>query len=71
MTFLKTFSPNVQAFLDMIAWCEGTIDIGDNGYNCLFGATVSRPKVFTDYSDHPRIRTYETHKALQEHLKKP
>lgn len=43
--------PNVKAFLDMIAWSEGTSRVAgsDNGYNVLVGGTL-----FTGYADHPR-----------------
>lgn len=43
--------PNVKAFLDMIAWSEGTSRVAgsDNGYNVLVGGTL-----FTGYDDHPR-----------------
>lgn len=41
---------NVKAMLDVIAWCEGTKDKGDDGYNILFGGGK-----FTSYKDHPRI----------------
>lgn len=41
---------NVKAFLDMLAFSEGTIHYGKNdGYDVLFGGGT-----FTDYSDHPR-----------------
>lgn len=39
---------NERAFLDMIAWSEGTS--GDNGYRMLFGGGL-----FDSYADHPRI----------------
>jgi len=40
-------TPEVRAWLDTIAWCEGTS--GANGYNIMFtGAT------FEGYGDHPR-----------------
>jgi len=44
-------TPNQKAFLDMIAYSEGTssISISDNGYNVIVGGTL-----FYDYSDHPR-----------------
>ena len=44
-------SPNRKAFLDMIAFSEGTSTVkgSDNGYNVLVGG-----KLFTGYSDHPR-----------------
>ena len=42
---------NRRAFLDMIAWSEGTSTIAesDNGYNVLVGG-----KLFFTYNDHPR-----------------
>lgn len=45
---------NRKAFLDAIAWAEGTAGKGDNGYNVLFGGGL-----FHGYTDHPRIRFYE------------
>lgn len=42
---------NVRAFLDMIAYSEGTARAGDNGYNVMFGG-----RLFTSYADHPRQR---------------
>lgn len=39
---------NERAFLDMIAWAEGTS--GENGYRMLFGGGL-----FDSYADHPRI----------------
>jgi muramidase (phage lysozyme) len=48
---------NRTAFLDMIAWSEGTSTIpgSDNGYNVLCGATPAHPLLFHSYADHPRI----------------
>jgi muramidase (phage lysozyme) len=43
---------NVQAFLSMIRYSEGTA--GASGYMTLFGGGL-----FYDFSDHPRIRFYE------------
>lgn len=42
---------NVLAFLDMLAWSEGTstIKASDDGYNVIVGGGL-----FSDYSDHPR-----------------
>lgn len=40
---------NRTAFLDMVAWAEGTAGHGDGGYNVVVGYTS-----FDDYSDHPR-----------------
>jgi len=42
-------NPNRKAFLDMIAFSEGTAHLGDNGYNVLVGG-----KLFDGYADHPR-----------------
>lgn len=44
-------SKNLQAFLDMIAYSEGTDRFGDEkGYNVLVGGTL-----FHSYGDHPRV----------------
>lgn len=46
---------NEQAYLDMIAACEGTT--GDYGYRALFGYTPSNNRVFDNgYATHPNIR---------------
>ena len=42
-------SPNLKAFLDMIAVSEGTAGKGDNGYNVIVGGSL-----FESYDDHPR-----------------
>jgi lysozyme len=47
---------NVRAFLDMIAYAEGTA--GANGYRTLFGGGL-----FSSYADHPRQRFPFTNKA--------
>jgi muramidase (phage lysozyme) len=41
-------SANLSAFLDTIAFSEGTINLGDNGYNVMCGG-----RLFSDYSKHP------------------
>jgi len=45
---------NVVAFLDMLAWSEGTDDdqqpTKDRGYDVIVGG-----KLFTGYADHPRV----------------
>lgn len=50
-------SPNLRAFLQMIAVSELTarlIAISDNGYNVLVGSTRDHPRLFSSYADHPR-----------------
>ncbi len=44
---------NQKAFLDLIAWSEGTTRVqgSDDGYNVLVGG-----KLFEGYTDHPRIK---------------
>lgn len=46
---------NVLAFLDMLAWSEGTSTIrgSDNGYNVVVGGGL-----FNGYADHPRLKVY-------------
>lgn len=51
------WSDNMGAFLEVLAYCEGTAGRGDNdGYDVLFGYTDSNHVVFTDYSKHPHIK---------------
>lgn len=47
----RSIGPNVRAFLDMLAWSEGTsrIAASDDGYNVLVGGAL-----FSSYQDHPR-----------------
>lgn len=40
---------NLKAFLSLIAFSEGTIGKGNNGYNVIVGG-----KLFNVYGDHPR-----------------
>lgn len=49
MATIKNVSQNLRAFLDLIAWSEGTYSRGENGYNVIVGGTT-----FTTYADHPR-----------------
>ncbi|WP_371369939.1 glycoside hydrolase family 104 protein [Pseudomonas sp. QL9] len=47
---------NVRAFLDMLAWCEGTSispATKNDGYDVIVTGVNGLPEVFTDYSDHP------------------
>ncbi len=46
-------TPNEKAFLDTIAFSEGTYGKGDDGYNVLVGGSF-----FDGYDDHPRISVY-------------
>jgi muramidase (phage lysozyme) len=46
---------NEQAYLDMVAACEGTNY--DDGYRALFGFTPSNGRIFDNgYATHPNIR---------------
>lgn len=50
---MQTINPQRKAFLDMLAWSEGT-DNGrqptkNHGYDVIVGGSL-----FTDYGDHPR-----------------
>ncbi len=48
--------PNVAAFLDMIAFAEGTAThplTRNRGYDVIVTGMDGVPEVFTDYSDHP------------------
>lgn len=47
---------NLDAFLDMIAFCEGTA--GPDGYRTMFGG-----RLFDSYADHPRVRFSYTNLA--------
>jgi muramidase (phage lysozyme) len=44
---------NRSAFLDTIATSEGTIHLGDNGYNVLVGG-----QLFKSYATHPNIKVF-------------
>jgi len=48
---------NRCAFLDMIAWSEGTSRIpnSDDGYRVLVGATPAHPLLFDSYVAHPNV----------------
>lgn len=50
-----TLPNNLAAFLDMIAFSEGTSSHGDDGYNVLVGSTPRHPLLFDSYSRHPGI----------------
>lgn len=49
-------SKNLKAFLDMLAWSEGTSTspvTKNNGYDVIVTGIDKKPEVFTDYADHP------------------
>ncbi|CAI1769481.1 Phage lysozyme [Serratia fonticola] len=49
-------SKNLQAFLDMLAWSEGTSTSAatkNNGYDAIVTGIDKKLEIFTDYSDHP------------------
>lgn len=48
--------PRVKAFLDVIAFAEGTLH--DDGYKTLYGGGL-----FHDFSDHPRLVIKRKHKS--------
>lgn len=49
-------SDNLQAFLDALAWSEGTSTSPAtkcNGYDVIVTGIDGKPEIFTDFSDHP------------------
>jgi muramidase (phage lysozyme) len=49
-------SPNLKAFLDMLAFSEGTSTspaTKNNGYDVIVTGIDKKPEIFTDYSNHP------------------
>jgi lysozyme len=44
-----TAETNLRAFGDTVAYSEGTAQLGDRGYNVMFGG-----RLFSSYADHPR-----------------
>lgn len=58
---------NMRAFLDMLAWSEGTSTskfTKNNGYDVIVGGLDS-PNIFTDYSDHPGVLVTVNKKGLK------
>ncbi|KFD23543.1 MAG: glycoside hydrolase family 104 protein [Yokenella regensburgei] len=48
--------PNIAAFLDMLAYSEGTAThplTKDRGYDVIVTGIDGKPEIFTDYRDHP------------------
>jgi muramidase (phage lysozyme) len=50
--FVNLVDPKLKAFLDLIAWSEGTITGRDDGYGVIVTG-VDGPSFFVNYSDHP------------------
>jgi muramidase (phage lysozyme) len=51
--------PKIRAFLDVIAYAEGTDKIDDGkqtGYDIMYGGTEANPKLMPDLYDHPKSR---------------
>lgn len=49
-------SKNLRAFLDAIAWAEGTSTspaTRNNGYDVIVTGVDGKPEIFTDYGAHP------------------
>ncbi|MNR09998.1 Phage lysozyme [compost metagenome] len=49
-------TPNLKAFLDMLAWSEGTSTSPATkcmGYDVIVTGADKKPEVFTDFSTHP------------------
>ncbi len=58
MPRLTSASPNVRAFLDMLAWSEigpGLLEHSDDGYDVLVGSTQRAPLLFDSYATHPNV----------------
>jgi len=57
-------SRNVRAFLDMLAFSEGTKGKGDDGYNKVVDG-LNSPEYFSDYANHPNILVTVNSKGLK------
>lgn len=60
MTRAAGLSQNMSAFLDAIAWSEGTTraaicGASDDGYNMLVGSRAALPLIFDSYATHPDV----------------
>jgi len=60
MARLAGISANVNAFLDLIAWSEGTSSIpdSDDGYKVIVGSTLEKPILMAAYALHPRRKVW-------------
>jgi len=56
MARLSRLPANLNAFLDMIGYSEGTVHIpgSDDGYLTIVGSTRKNPILMSGYKDHPR-----------------
>jgi muramidase (phage lysozyme) len=53
---MQAMNPQRKAFLDMLAWSEGTSKSPAtkcDGYDVIVTGVDGKPEVFTDFSDHP------------------
>ena len=60
-------SKNICAYLDMLAWSEGTSTsrwTKNDGYDVIVEGIDDSPHTFTDYSDHPNVRVTVNRKGL-------
>jgi muramidase (phage lysozyme) len=52
---------NTTAFLDALTVGEigaALLAKSDDGYNVIVGSTADQPRLFNDYSQHPRVRVF-------------
>jgi len=64
---LATLEPNVKAFLDLLAWSEGTSTsryTKCDGYDVIVGG-VDSPNTFASFADHPGILVTVNRKGLK------
>lgn len=62
-----TLSTNVKAYLDMLAWSEGTSTskyTRDRGYDVVVGG-IDSPNTFSSYSAHPAVLVTVNRKGLK------
>lgn len=67
ITAAEAGGPNVLAFLDMLAWSEGTstsCHTQDDGYDVVVGG-IDSPNRFTSYADHPGVLVTVNRKGLK------
>jgi len=62
-----TISKNLRAFLDMLAWSEGTSTskyTRDRGYDIVVGG-IDSPNTFSSYASHPAVLVTVNSKGLK------